>query len=69
MRSADCAHEVDDRHHHESRRDHRHAQGDSATAHCGYDATASSDQHQQERAPSLGEHASPLQRGIEKVER
>ncbi len=69
MRSAHFTHKIDDRHDHESRRHHHHAQGDSATAHRGNDTTTGSNQYQQEGAPSLCEHASPLKGCVEKIRR
>src|SRR5208337_2453165 len=52
----------------ESRRDYHHAQGHSATAHRRHHTATGSDQHQQECAPGLREHASPLKGGIEKIQ-
>ncbi len=67
VRSAHGAHEVDDRHHHEPRRNHDHAQGNSACAHGGDHPATRGDKNQQERAPSLGKETTPLVRRVQKV--
>ena len=68
MRAAHRAHKVDDRHHHESRCDHLHAQSDRPAALDSHDPASCGDENQQEGTPCLGKNAPPFVCRIQKIQ-
>src|SRR5262249_50686756 len=67
MRSAYRAHEIDDRHDHQTWRDDDHVQSHFAIALCGDYVSPSGHNNEQKRAPALRKYASPFARGIEEL--
>src|ERR1700680_1532385 len=67
MGSADCAHEIYDRHHHESGRNRPHARTYGPAASSSDDFATGNNHDQQERAPGFCEDAPPLEGVIQEI--
>jgi hypothetical protein len=68
MGSAHCAHEIDDRHHHESGRNRPHARSYGPAASSSDDFATGSNHDQQEHAPGFCEDAPPLKGIVQEVD-
>ena len=67
MRSAYRAHEIDDRHDHQTWRYDDHVQSHFAIALCCDYVGSSGDNNEQECAPAFRKYASPFARGVEEL--